>query len=39
MSSGTLNEETNQGTVKSDNGITVKITEILIKNGTYASRG
>ena len=39
MSSGRLNEEINQGMVKSENGITPKITEILIENGTYASRG
>ena len=39
MSSGTFNEEINQGMVKSESGITAKITEILIENGSYASRG
>ena len=39
MSSGTLNEQINQGMVKSKTGIAAKITEILIENGSYASRG
>ena len=39
MSSGRLNEEINQGMVKSENGLSAKVTEILIENGTYASRG